>query len=105
MGLIDSCQLSGDRVGMGFGEAKGIMWGQGWSQPYLGVGAIEGLSPRELPGPGGAPGGKAIGESIPDPAGRRVVSANPKTLHLRETSQKWHAKMPQNTPKCSPETA
>lgn len=82
------------------------MRGQGVSQPYLGVGAIKGLSARELPGPGGAPGGKAIGQSVPDPAGRGcAVSAGPKMSHLRETAQKWHAKMLQNILSYSPETS
>lgn len=58
----------------GFGEPRGD------AEQYLVVGAIRSLSPGEQPGPGGAPGGEAISESIPDPAGRRVVSSDPKML-------------------------
>lgn len=53
-----------------------VTWGQqGFevpraSQPYLGIGAIGGLSLRVHPGPGGAPGDEAISEGIPDSVGR-----------------------------------
>lgn len=104
LGLIDSCQASPrDHAGN-----RGDVGSQGGSRLYLGVGAVRGLGLGEQPGPGGAPGGETISESVPDPAGRWAVSGDPQILPPTpemhpETGTSKCPKPPQNAAQEHPE--